>query len=105
MMHFFRVGGSLSKFLIGAVVEEIINIGGRKMESIAKYYIGNTSRGEVQGSKRTCSQTYGISELPLSPRGREIIEVILRTRAGHIVLLHDFSLFLFLCKISLFGSS
>ena len=47
---------------------------------IEKYYIGAASSGQVQGSKRKCGQSYAdVSELPLSPRVREIIEAMLRT--------------------------
>ena len=44
-----------------------------------KYYIGATSTGQVQGGKRKCGQSYAdVSELPLSPRVREMIEAMLR---------------------------
>ena len=36
MMHSFRVGGSLSKSLAGAAVGEIMKIGCRKTETVAK---------------------------------------------------------------------
>ena len=35
MVHSFRVGGSPSTFLTGAAVDEIMKIGGWKMESTA----------------------------------------------------------------------
>ena len=78
MMHSFRVGGSPSTFLTGAAVDEIMKIGGWKTESTAQYKIGATSSGQV-GSKRKCGQSYaGVSELPLSPRVREMIGATLR---------------------------
>ena len=67
-MQSFRVGGSLSKSLAGTAVDEIMQIGGWKTESVAKYYIGATSSGKVLGSKRTRGQSYAsASELQLSP--------------------------------------
>ena len=67
-MHSFRVGGFLSKSLAGTAVDEIMQIGGWKTESVAKYYIGATSSGKVLGSKRTRGQSYAsASELPLLP--------------------------------------
>ena len=44
-MLFFRVGGALSKSLAGTAVGEIMEIGGWKTESVAKYYVGTTSSG------------------------------------------------------------
>ena len=42
---------------------------GWKTETIAKYYIGATSSGQVQGSRKKCGQSYAdVDELPLSPR-------------------------------------
>ena len=71
MMRPFRVGGSPSTFLTGAAVDEVMKIGGWKTESIAKYYIGAISSGQV-GSKRKCGRSYAdVSELPLSARVRE----------------------------------
>ena len=79
MMHSFPLGGSPSTFLTGTVVDEILKIGGWKTESIAKYYIGATSSEQVQGSKRKYGQSYAdVSELPLSPHVRELIEATLR---------------------------
>ena len=66
-------------FLTKTVVDEIMNIGSWKMESIAKHYIGATSSGQVQGRKRKSGQSYAdVSELPLSSRVREMIETMLR---------------------------
>ena len=62
------LGGSLSKSLAGTAVDEITKIGWWKTESVARYYIGATSSGQVQGSKRKRGQSYAdASELPLSP--------------------------------------
>ena len=48
-------------------MDEIIKNGGRKTESITKYYIGATSGEKVPGSKRKRGQSYAdASELPLS---------------------------------------
>ena len=58
-MHSFRVGGSLSKSLAGTAVDEIMKIGGWKTESVAKYYIGATSSGQVRGSKETWPELRG----------------------------------------------
>ena len=67
-MHSFRVGGSLSKSLAGAAVDEMMKISGWKTESIAKYYVGAVSSGKVHGSKRKRGQSCAsASELPLSP--------------------------------------
>ena len=67
-MHSFRVGRSLSKSLAGTAVDKIMKNGGWKTESIAEQYIGATSSGQVQGSKRSCGQSYvDVSELPLQP--------------------------------------
>ena len=47
-------------------------------ESTSKYKIGTTSIGQV-GSKRKCDQSYADdSDLPMQPRVREMIEVMLR---------------------------
>ena len=68
IMQSFRVGGSLSKSLAGTAVDKIMKNGGWKTESIAEQYIGATSSGQVQGSKRSCGQSYvDVSELPLQP--------------------------------------
>ena len=70
-MHSFRVRGSLSESLGGTTVYEIIQIGGWKTESVARYcYIGATSSsGHMRGSKRKRRQSYAdTSELPLSPK-------------------------------------
>ena len=56
-MHSFRVGGSLSKSLAGAAVDEMMKISGWKTESIAKYYVGAVSSGKVHGSKRKRGQS------------------------------------------------
>ena len=67
-MHSFRQGGSLTRSLAGTAVDEIMKIGGWKAEAIAKYYIGATSSGRVQGGKRKRGQRYAdASRLPLSP--------------------------------------
>ena len=67
-MHSFRVGGFLSKSLAGTAVDEIMQIGGWKTETVAKYYIRATSSEKELGSKRTRDQSYAsASELPLSP--------------------------------------
>ena len=67
-MRSFRVGGSLSKSLAGTAVDEIMEIGGWKTESVAKCYIEATSSGKVLGSRRTRGQRHAsASELPLSP--------------------------------------
>ena len=67
-MHSLRVAGSLSKSLAGTAVDEIMQIGGWKTASVAKYYIGATSSEKVLGSNRTRGQSYAsASELPLSP--------------------------------------
>ena len=77
MMHSFRVGGSPSTYLTGATVDEIMKIGDWNTESIS-YKIGATFSGQV-GMKRKCGQTCAdVSELPLSPRVREMVEVMLR---------------------------
>ena len=52
-VHSFREGGALSKSLAGTAMDEIVEIGGWKTESVAKYYIGTTSCGKGLGSKRT----------------------------------------------------
>ena len=71
-MHSLRVGGSLSKSLAGTAVDEIMKIGGWKIESVAKYCIGATSSGQVRGSKKKRGQSYAdASELPLSPEFRK----------------------------------
>ena len=65
---------------------------GWKTETIAKYYIGATSSGQVQGSKRKCGQSYAdVSELPLSPHERERIEAMLRKFGRHNSLLDQWS--------------
>ena len=56
-MHSYRVGGSLSKSLAGTAGDEVVNVGGWKTESIAKYYIATKSSGRVHGSKRKCSRS------------------------------------------------
>ena len=44
-----------------------MKVGGWKIETVAKYYIGATSRGQVRGSKEKRGQSYAdASELPLS---------------------------------------
>ena len=78
MMHSFRVGGSPSTFRTGAAADEIIKIGSWKTESIALYKIGDTSNRQV-GSKRKCGQSYAdVSELPLPPCVRKMVEEMLR---------------------------
>ena len=57
-MHSFRVGGSLSKSLAGTAVDEIMKIGGWKTKSVARYYIGATSSGQVRGSKKKRGHSY-----------------------------------------------
>ena len=86
-MHSSRVGGSPSTLLTGMVVDKIMKIGGWRTESIAKYYIGATSSERVQGSKRKCGHSFaGVSELPLSPRVREMMEAIFgETTTGPVV--------------------
>ena len=66
IMHSFRVGGFLTKPLAGTAVDEIMQIGGWKTESVARYYIGATTSAPVSGSKSGRSYA-GASELPLSP--------------------------------------
>ena len=45
-----------------------MQIGGWMTASLARYYIGATSSGQVQDSKRKRGQSYAnASELPLSP--------------------------------------
>lgn len=67
-MHSFRVGGSLSKSLAGTAMDEIMQIGGWKTESVAKYYIGATTSKAVQGGKRQRDGAYAdASAWPLSP--------------------------------------
>ena len=57
--------------MAGTAVDEIMIIGGWKTESVAKYYIGATSSGQVRGSKKKRGQSYAdASELPLSPEFR-----------------------------------
>ena len=53
-MQSFRVGGSLSKSLAGTAVDEIMQIGGWKTESVAKYYIGATSTGWFRLNAQNC---------------------------------------------------
>ena len=49
-----------------------MNIGGGKTESLAKYYIGAASSGQVRGSKKKRGQSYvNASELPLSQEFRK----------------------------------
>ena len=64
-IHSFRVGGSLSKSLAGKTVDEIMEIGGWKIERVTRCYIGPTtsaganSEGEgkrVGGSQRARGQ-------------------------------------------------
>ena len=77
-MHSSHVEDPPSTFLTGAAVDETMKTGSWKTESTAQYKIGATSSGQV-GSKRKCGQSYaGVSELPLSPRVREMIEAMLR---------------------------
>lgn len=72
-MHSVRVGGSFSKSLALTAVDAIMKIGGWKTESVAKYYIGATSSGNVHGCKRRSARaTYvDASELPLPPEFEE----------------------------------
>lgn len=79
-MHYFRVGGSLSKSLSGTAVDEIIKIGGWKKQQVARYYIGATARAPAGASKRkrvgaskqkrdsACATAI---DLPLSPTFQE----------------------------------
>ena len=73
-MYSLRVGGSFSKSLAGMAVEEILKIGGWKTESVAKYYIGATSSGQAQGSKKKRGQ----SNADTSYHCRQISKMILR---------------------------
>ena len=67
-MHSCRVGGSVTKPLAGTAVDEIINIGGWKTESTAKYYIGSTTSTRVRVSKMTRDHGYArAKELPPFP--------------------------------------
>ena len=67
-LHSFRVCGSISKSLAKTAVDETMIIGGRKKESVARYYIGATFSERVQGSKRKRGQSCADAlELPLSP--------------------------------------
>ena len=51
---------------------------GQVAVQFSQYKIGATSSGQV-GSKRKCGQSYAdVSELPLSPRVREMVEALLR---------------------------
>ena len=85
-MHYFRVGGSLSKSLAGTAVDEIMKFGGWKTESITKYYIGGTSNGKVHGSKRKRGQATPTlasyrcrqSLKNMSQRVRERVDAMLR---------------------------
>ena len=75
-MHSLSVGGSLSKSLAGAAVDEIMKIGGWKTERAARCYIGPTtsaganSKGNGKrdgGSQRARDNSYAIAvDFPLS---------------------------------------
>ena len=75
-MHSFRAGGSLSKSLAGAAVNEIMKIGGWTTERVERYYIGPTasaganSEGKGKrdgGSQRARDNSYAIAmDFPLS---------------------------------------
>ena len=67
-LHKFRSGESLSKSLAGTSMDEIMQIGGWKTESMALYYIGPTTSKILPGAKpqrgQACSNAL---DLPLSP--------------------------------------
>ena len=51
-----RMGWNLTGGYLGTAVDEIMKIGGRKTESVVKYYIGATFSEKVHGSKRKRGQ-------------------------------------------------
>lgn len=89
-MHYFRVGGSLREFLAGTAVEEVLDIGGWKTDSVAKVlYIGCIACGKAHGSKINVRYANAISYhgrlglRNISQRVREVIESMLRKFGRH----------------------
>lgn len=59
-MHFFRVGGSLSRAMAGEAIEQIMQVGGWKTEAIARYYV------EPSAKRRRAQDYSAANEAPLS---------------------------------------
>ena len=63
-----RVEGSVCNAMAGTVVDEKMKLGAWETVSVANYYIGAISSGNVHGSKRERGQSYAdASKLPSSP--------------------------------------
>ena len=58
----------MSKSLAGTPMDDIMHMGGRKTESITRYYIGSKTSTRVAGATRQREQACAdASDLPLSP--------------------------------------